>query len=113
MSDESCIGANIFAGMLQEKAPTGIRDIHSEHNPGCHATSCRKFCLAISRDRAGAIGRCSNEQCKTLLPLSQSGGRRLPTANKPARGRRDGCLRRMEETEGRRAEGGRRCVGGE
>ena len=26
MSNESCIGANIFAGMLQEKAPTGTRD---------------------------------------------------------------------------------------
>ena len=51
MSNESCIGANIFAGMLQEKAPTGTRDKYSEHNPGCHATSCRKFCLAISRDR--------------------------------------------------------------
>ena len=32
MSNESCIGANIFAGMLQEKAPTGIRDIFRFQN---------------------------------------------------------------------------------
>ena len=43
---------------------------------------------------------------KSGLTIPQC-GRRLPTANKPARGRRDGCLRPMEETEGRRAEGGR------
>ena len=59
MSNESCIGANTLAGMLQEKAPTGTRDKY----PGCNATCCRKFCLPISRDRAGAIARYSNEQC--------------------------------------------------
>ena len=53
MSNESCIGANIFAGMLQEKAPTGTRDyiqniIQAAMRPD---TCCRKFCLAISRDR--------------------------------------------------------------
>ena len=109
MSNESCIGANIFAGMLQEKAPTGTRDKYSEHNPGCHATCCRKFCLAISRDRGRSEDMRMNS--KTFLQLRQF-GRRLSTANKPARGRRDGCLRRVEETEGRR-ERGRRCVGGE